>query len=471
MALRLHDGPSGVDTTAPRPAPDPAAGAPTGTPRRPSVRAVVRPASDPTPRTSRTPAPAVRAAAPRRAAARLAMGATARPGPNVGRPGGARPTRHPAARARGSAGPAPVPARPGPAPAAHPYRRADPADHRRLRSPTGPTRLDARPPGAPPPAPPRAPRPAFRRPAASEPRPSGPGPPDGRRDERSQAGPALGRRRLGRARRAVVGAAWAAAGHHVVAASGVSRESVKRAAALLPDVPLRPPDEVVRRGRPGAAGRARRRAARPGPRAGRGGQLPRRADRGAHLRRARGVVLAPATEHGVLPLALHPVMTFTGRVEDVARLGGAASGSPRPPATRPAGAWARRWCVEMGAEPVRIAEEVRPLYHAALAHGANHLITLVRDCVQTLERAGMQPGRPAGRAAAVGGAGQRAAARRSGAHRSGRARRRARPCAPTCGCSPRTIRTWPRPTGCWPRAPPAAPPPAGCSPSRRPPRC
>ena len=45
---------------------------------------------------------------------------------------------------------------------------------------------------------------------------------------------------------AVVGAAWAAAGHHVVAASGVSRESVRRAAALLPDVPLRAPDEVVR---------------------------------------------------------------------------------------------------------------------------------------------------------------------------------------------------------------------------------
>lgn len=43
----------------------------------------------------------------------------------------------------------------------------------------------------------------------------------------------------------VVGAAWAAAGHHVVAVSGVSRDSVKRAAALLPDVPLRAPDEVV----------------------------------------------------------------------------------------------------------------------------------------------------------------------------------------------------------------------------------
>src|SRR4051812_28350030 len=44
---------------------------------------------------------------------------------------------------------------------------------------------------------------------------------------------------------AVLGAALAAAGHHVVATSGVSRASLRRAAELLPDVPLLPPDEVV----------------------------------------------------------------------------------------------------------------------------------------------------------------------------------------------------------------------------------
>ena len=47
--------------------------------------------------------------------------------------------------------------------------------------------------------------------------------------------------------------------------------------------------------------------------------------------------------------------------------------------------------VEMGAEPVRVPEAARPLYHAALAHGANHLMTLVRDCVDLLEHAGVQP--------------------------------------------------------------------------------
>ena len=46
---------------------------------------------------------------------------------------------------------------------------------------------------------------------------------------------------------AVLGAALARAGHTVVAASGVSQESVRRAEELLPGVPLLPPDEVVAR--------------------------------------------------------------------------------------------------------------------------------------------------------------------------------------------------------------------------------
>ena len=189
---------------------------------------------------------------------------------------------------------------------------------------------------------------------------------------------------------AVVGAAWAAAGHRVVATSGVSRESVRRAAALLPDVPLLPPDEVAAQADlvllavpdDVLPGLVRGLAAAGSFRA---GQIV------VHTSGAHGVsVLAPAAEHDVLPLALHPVMTFTGRVEDVARLHGASVGVT-------AGADAAGWpvgealVVEMGAEPVRVPESVRPLYHAALAHGANHLITLVRDCVDVLERAGVHP--------------------------------------------------------------------------------
>lgn len=189
----------------------------------------------------------------------------------------------------------------------------------------------------------------------------------------------------------VVGAAWAAAGHHVAAASGVSRESLKRAATLLPGVPLLPPDEVVA----GAdlallavpddvlAGLVRGLAA-----AGsfRPGQIV------VHTSGAHGIaVLGPAAEHGVLPLALHPVMTFTGRIEDVARLAGASVGVTAAAGDEAAWSVGEALVVEMTADPVRVPEDVRPLYHAALAHGANHLVTLVRDCVDTLERAGISP--------------------------------------------------------------------------------
>ena len=189
----------------------------------------------------------------------------------------------------------------------------------------------------------------------------------------------------------VVGAAWAAAGHHVAAASGVSRESVSRAALLLPDVPLLPPDEVVADADLALlavpddvlAGLVRGLAA-----AGsfRPGQIV------VHTSGAHGIaVLAPAAEHGVLPLALHPVMTFTGRVEDVARLAGASVGVTAAAGDEAAWSVGEALVVEMTADPVRVPEEVRPLYHAALAHGANHLVTLVRDCVDTLERAGISP--------------------------------------------------------------------------------
>ena len=117
-----------------------------------------------------------------------------------------------------------------------------------------------------------------------------------------------------------VGAALARAGHHVVAASGVSRASVRRAEALLPDVPLLPPDEVAPRSDlvllavpdDALAGLVRGLVG--------DGFASRRPDRGAHLG-AHGVdVLRPAADVGVLPLALHPAMTFTGRPEDLPAL-------------------------------------------------------------------------------------------------------------------------------------------------------
>ena len=100
---------------------------------------------------------------------------------------------------------------------------------------------------------------------------------------------------------------------------------------------------------------------------------------------------------GALPLALHPAMTFTGRAEDLDRLTGVSFGVTAPEPLRPA---AEALVMEMGGEPVWIAEQDRPLYHAALTLGANHLVTLVAEAVDLLRRAGVEnPSRMLGAAA------------------------------------------------------------------------
>jgi predicted short-subunit dehydrogenase-like oxidoreductase (DUF2520 family) len=185
---------------------------------------------------------------------------------------------------------------------------------------------------------------------------------------------------------AVLGAALMRAGHHVVAASGLSRDSVRRAARLLPGVPLRAVPEVVAEADmvllavPDdalgdlVAGLANTGAWRPG-------QLA------CHTSGGHGLaILEPATRVGALPLALHPVMTFTGRPEDIDRLDGTSFGATAPEPLRPV---AEALVLEMGGEPVWVPEEARPLYHAALVTGANHLVTLVNESLDLLRGAGV----------------------------------------------------------------------------------
>jgi predicted short-subunit dehydrogenase-like oxidoreductase (DUF2520 family) len=97
-------------------------------------------------------------------------------------------------------------------------------------------------------------------------------------------------------------------------------------------------------------------------------------------------VLDPVVRAGALPLALHPVMTFTGRPDDIDRLAGISFGVTAPEPLRPV---AEALVVEMGGEPVFIAEEQRDLYHAALATGANYLVTLVVQASDLLRDAGV----------------------------------------------------------------------------------
>ncbi|GAA5082850.1 hypothetical protein GCM10023259_092740 [Thermocatellispora tengchongensis] len=199
----------------------------------------------------------------------------------------------------------------------------------------------------------------------------------------------LGAGRVG----SVLGAALAGAGHRVVAASGVSDDSQRRAADRLGVTPVSPED-VVREAQlvlltvpddvlPGLVSGL----------AATGVDLKGKLL--AHTSGAYGLsVLDPAAHAGALPLALHPVMTFTGREDDLRRLSGCSFGVTAPDPLRPV---AEALVIEMGGEPVWIAESDRALYHAALAGAANHMVTLVAESSELLERIGVEhPGRMLG---------------------------------------------------------------------------
>jgi predicted short-subunit dehydrogenase-like oxidoreductase (DUF2520 family) len=108
----------------------------------------------------------------------------------------------------------------------------------------------------------------------------------------------------------------------------------------------------------------------------------------AHTSGTHGLtVLDPATARGARPLALHPAMTFTGAASDLERLPGISYGVTAPDDLRP---FATRLVADLGGTVEWIAEADRPLYHAALAHGANHLVTLVNDAADLLRGAGVR---------------------------------------------------------------------------------
>jgi len=189
---------------------------------------------------------------------------------------------------------------------------------------------------------------------------------------------------------AVLGAALRGEGHALTGAYAVSDASRERAAALLPGVPLLDVPSLVERSEmlllavpddqlaPLAAGIA---ATGMVP----GGQLV------VHTSGRYGTeVLAPLAHAGSATLALHPAMTFTGTRADLARLIGCPMGITAAPDLLPVAA---ALAVELGGESVVIAEGDRPLYHAGLAHAANHLVVLVDQAREALSRLGIdEPG-------------------------------------------------------------------------------
>ena len=108
-----------------------------------------------------------------------------------------------------------------------------------------------------------------------------------------------------------------------------------------------------------------------------------------HVSGRSGVaVLKPLRAAGALTAAVHPAMTFTGNpAGEVERMAGARfaiTGS-----TPDAAARACKAVSLLGGVAVEIAEERRALYHAALWHASNHLVTLIAGASDALTEAGV----------------------------------------------------------------------------------
>jgi len=192
----------------------------------------------------------------------------------------------------------------------------------------------------------------------------------------------------------VLGAALGGAGHAVVGISTVSDEGRERAEVLLPGVPVLTVPEVVERAElvllavPASelpdlvAGLAATGAWQPG-------QLV------VHTAPEYGTaVLAPAAAAGGIPLAIHPALAFTGTSLDIARLREAWCAVTAPAPVLPI---AQALVLEMGAEPVVIAEADRAAYAAALSTVRELATGVVGDAVTRLAELGVEsPGRVLG---------------------------------------------------------------------------
>jgi len=173
--------------------------------------------------------------------------------------------------------------------------------------------------------------------------------------------------------------------HVVVACSAVSRASRQRAERWLADTPVASVPEVAGNAEllllavPDTelaalvSGLAATSAVRPGTIV-------------VHTSGVNGVdVLAPLNSQDCTPLAVHPAMTFTGSDEDIARLPDTCFGITA--ADEVGYAIAQSLVLEIGGEPFRVPERARPLYHAALAHAGNHLVTVLADALDALRAA------------------------------------------------------------------------------------
>ncbi|WP_217181660.1 DUF2520 domain-containing protein [Streptomyces sp. AC495_CC817] len=159
----------------------------------------------------------------------------------------------------------------------------------------------------------------------------------------------------------VVAAALAGAGHAVVGITSGSDD--ERASAVLPGVPVLDALEVVRRSELVIIAVPHEQLASlvAGIAEVGGWQLGQLV---LHTDPGHGIeVLRPAAERGAIPLAVHPAIAFTGTSIDLRQLQAGYAAVTAPAAVLPIG---QALAVEMGCEPVVVAEADRAAYADAI---------------------------------------------------------------------------------------------------------
>ena len=179
------------------------------------------------------------------------------------------------------------------------------------------------------------------------------------------------------------------AGYHVVAASGrrASFERVRRylpfarfvqpheASAAADVVLFAVPDDLIASGCAAMAGRD----------AFRSGQFV------LHTSGAVGLdALEPAAEAGAEVLSTHPLQTFPEVADGIERLPGSAIGVTAR--TERAAAFGEEVARAVGGEPFGVAEDVKPIYHAAAVFCSNYLVVVEGLAEELFALAGVEGG-------------------------------------------------------------------------------
>jgi len=185
----------------------------------------------------------------------------------------------------------------------------------------------------------------------------------------------------------IVGKALANAGHQLVGISAVSQSNIERIEAILPSVPLLDVPQIIESADlvllaipageliAAVAGFAEAKLWRQG-------QLV------VHTAGEYGYsALSPASSQGVIPIALHPAMRFTGTSVDLDRMRESHFAVSAPNVALPI---AEALVLEMGGEPMVVAEANRAAYFEAYSVASSFSAMVVNQAIGLLEEIGVQ---------------------------------------------------------------------------------